>query len=72
MKQMCFVTTISILLPHANVHHSKFESGAVSWDLEGVIRIKRLEIGCDKVGEGGRGWEGKGEAKLGRRITRCF
>lgn len=35
--------------------HSKFKLDGVNWDFEGIIRIIRLEIGCDEArgGEGG-------------------
>ena len=38
--------------------HSKFKLDSVNWDFEGIIRIKRLEIGCDEARGGEREREG--------------
>lgn len=59
-----FTARVITLQPCAHLHHSKFELDAVNWDFEAIIRIKRLEIGCDEM-EGGKEWA-KGEGKGGR------
>ncbi len=45
-----FIARIGTLLPYAHMYtHGKFELDGVNWDFEVIIRIKRLEIGCDEA-----------------------